>query len=154
MKLLRDRVRPVPFSQVRSGVEESLGREIGEVFSSVDERPLGTASVGAVYSGRLISGEAVVLKVRRPGIAKDIETDLSLLKLLAQQAERVSEEARGLGVSRIVDGFARSLANELNFKHRGPSTPRGSARSWRSTTRRGSSTSPRCSGSCPARPCW
>ncbi len=115
MKILRDKVRPISFSQVRLSVEESLGKKIDEIFSHVDEEPIGTASIGVVYRGVLRDGKDVVLKVRRPGIEKEIETDFSMLKFLALQAEKVSQEAKYLGVSRIVNDFALSLVNELNF---------------------------------------
>jgi ubiquinone biosynthesis protein len=115
MRILRDKVKPIPFKDVRPLVERSLGKPIDQVFSSIDENPIGTASIGVVYKGTLLSGEKVVLKVRRPGIEKMMETDFSILSFLAAQAEKASEEVKYLGVSRVVNDFSLSLVNELNF---------------------------------------
>jgi len=115
MKLLRDKVAPVPFSEVKELVEESLGRPINEVFISINNDPIGTASIGVVYSAILKNNKNVVLKVKRPNIERMMETDFSILKFLCLQAEKVSEEVKFAGVSRIVADFEASLMTELNF---------------------------------------
>lgn len=115
MKMLRDKVKPVDFAEVQPAIEASLGRPIEEVFKSVEKTAIGTASIGVVYKAVLIDGTRVVVKVRRPGIEKEIETDFSILLFLAQQAERVSSELRYLGLSRVVNDFALTLQRELNF---------------------------------------
>ncbi len=115
MKLLRDQVSPLPFSAVRAQVEHSLGRKIEAVFESVDDSPLGTASIGLVYKAKLLSGKDVVLKVRRPGIEDIIDTDLSILLFMATTAEKVGSEVKFLGLSRVIEDFALSLQNEFNF---------------------------------------
>ncbi len=115
MKLLRDKVRPIDFAELEVFVEKSLGKKISDIFQSIEATPIGTASIGVVYRGVLLDGTSVVLKVRRPNIEKEIETDFSILLFLSQQAEKVSSEIKYLGVSRIVQDFATSLQNELNF---------------------------------------
>lgn len=115
MKILRDQVKPVPFSEVRSEVELSLGRPIEEVFNSIDVEPIGTASIGVVFKGELKDGQKVVVKVRRPNIAKMMTTDFSILLLLATQVERASEELKYLGISRLVNDFSATLQTELDF---------------------------------------
>ncbi len=115
MKILRDKVKGVPFSDVRSTIELSLGKSIDQVFKSIDPEPIGTASIGVVFKGELLTGEQVVIKVTRPGIEKMMETDFSILRFLASQAEWASEEIRYLGIRRILDDFSISLINELNF---------------------------------------
>ncbi len=115
MHLLRDKVSPLNFSEVKLQVEESLGRKVDEVFKEIEEKPIGTASIGLVYKATLLSGEEVVLKVRRPKIEKAIGTDLSVLHFIAVQSERAGEEIKYLGLSKILEDFAVSLQNELNF---------------------------------------
>lgn len=115
MRMLRDKVKPVAFDEVKSSIELSMGKKIEEVFSSIEKEAIGTASIGVVFRAVLQDGTPVVIKVRRPGIEKEIETDFSILMFLAHQAERVSGELRYLGLSRIVNDFALTLHRELNF---------------------------------------
>lgn len=115
MKSLRDKVKPISFTELKSEIENSLDKKIEEIFEEIEEKPIGMASIGVVFRGKLKSGEKVVIKVRRPGIKKLVETDFSILRYLASQMEKVSEEIRFLGISRIVDDLGSSLVNELNF---------------------------------------
>lgn len=115
MRMLRDKVKPVPLIEVIALIERSLGKKLDQVFAEVDPNAIGTASIGVVYRAVLLDGTPVVIKVRRPGIEKEIETDFSILMFLANQAERVSAELRYLGVSRVINDFAFTLQRELNF---------------------------------------
>lgn len=115
MKLLRDQVKSIPFSKLKAEVERSLGQKIEDVFESVDETAIGTASIGIVFKAKLKSGEDVVLKVRRPEIHKQINTDFSIIYFLVKRVESVSDEIKYLGISRIIQDFAASINNELNF---------------------------------------
>lgn len=115
MRMLRDKVKPIPLSEVLPSIERSLGKKIDQVFKFVEPKAIGTASIGVVYQAVLLDGTPVVIKVRRPGIEKEIETDFSIVMFLALQAERVSSELRYLGVSRVLNDFAFTLQRELNF---------------------------------------
>ena len=57
---LQDRVAPAPFSQVKPIFEEYCGCT-GEVFSSIDEEPVGSASIALVYRGVLRDGTRVII---------------------------------------------------------------------------------------------
>lgn len=115
MQKLRDQVKPIPLSELTTYIEGHLGKKIEDVFTSIDPNPIGVASIGVVYSGKLKDGSPVVLKVRRPGIEKEIETDFSILLFIAHQLEKVSEELKYLGLSRIIHDFSSTLVKELNF---------------------------------------
>lgn len=115
MKILRDKVKPIPLDEIRPEIEKRLGKKIEEVFQELSPEPIGTASIGIVYKGVLLSGEKVVMKVRRPGIEKLIDTDFSILNFIFQNAEKVSEELRAVGISRVLKDFSASLHTELNF---------------------------------------
>ncbi|RZF23219.1 hypothetical protein DAY19_05470 [Halobacteriovorax vibrionivorans] len=115
MKKLRDQVKPLPFSSVKDEAERSLGKKVEEIFKSIEDKPIGTASIGLVYKAELLTGEKVVLKVKRPKIDRLIETDLSILIFLANQAERATDEIKFLGFSNVLEDFSYSLQSELNF---------------------------------------
>ena len=115
MKILRDKVKPVPYETVKPIIERELGKPIDEIFQSIDPTPLGTASIGCVYKAVLKDGTDVVVKVKRPGIDRMIETDFAILLFMSGQIEKVSEEIKYLGLSRIIHDFGMTLQNELNF---------------------------------------
>lgn len=115
MRMLRDKVKPVGFEDVRNSIEQAFGKKVEDAFLSFEKEAIGTASIGVVFRAVLKDNTPVVVKVRRPGIEKEIETDFSILMFLANQAERVSKELKYLGISRIVNDFGLTLQRELNF---------------------------------------
>ena len=115
MKFLRDKVKKMPFEQVKQEIEKSLEMTVHEIFTELEEKPIGTASIGVVHRGVLKNGKKVVIKVQRPGITRIIETDFSIISFIVAQAEKISDEIKYLGISRLIDEFSMSIQDELNF---------------------------------------
>lgn len=112
---LQDQAPPIPFSDVQQVVAEGLGRPVEEVFAEIDETPLATASIGQAHLARTREGQAVVVKVQRPGISQAMRSDLDLLFLAAKGLEASIDEMRLVTPSAIVAEFEKSLLRELNF---------------------------------------
>ncbi|MCC6199829.1 MAG: phosphotransferase [Moraxellaceae bacterium] len=112
---LQDQTRALPFSQLKPLVEASLGARLSECFREVDEEPVGTASMAQVHRAVTLSGEEVVLKIRKPGIEEKIEADLRLMRKIAEIAEAQSQEMRRYHPVEIMQEFERSLTRELDF---------------------------------------
>lgn len=115
MKKLQDQVKEIPWSQMKEVLEKDLGQKVEDVFSSIESKPIATASIGGVYAAKLKTGEKVVIKIRKPGIRKSIDIDFSLVKNIILQVEKVSEDFRYLGLSRVIDDFHKHISAELNF---------------------------------------
>ena len=109
-------VPAVPWPQLRPALEAGLGRPLAEVFSAVDEEPLAAASVGQVHGARLLDGTPVVVKIQRPGAAAQVSADLDILRRLGTRLERSTGWARALCLGAVIDGFAASLAEELDYR--------------------------------------
>ena len=60
---LRSEVTPMPFQEVLDVIEESYGRSWKRVFSSIEEKPQGSASIAQAHAAVLKTGETVVVKV-------------------------------------------------------------------------------------------
>jgi ubiquinone biosynthesis protein len=114
---LQNRVAPESLEVIRPALEAELGRSVDEVFAEFDWEPLAAASIGQTYLARLHSGEAVVVKVQRPGIADIMERDLAALALLADFAQRRTTFGLGIRSGEVLAQFAISLRAELDFRH-------------------------------------
>ncbi len=84
---LLDRVPAVSFDLVRGIIEDSLGGPLEDLFESVSETPIGSASIGQTHLARTRSGEPVVVKIIKPGIRDTILSDLMLLQILGRFLE-------------------------------------------------------------------
>ncbi len=121
LSLLQDAVPPFPGGQAREIVEQALGKPVGELFASFDERPLASASVAQVHPARLpdgpdgVPGMDVVVKVLRPGIEAAVERDLELLRLLADLADRFVPEAHRLRPREVIAEYEKVILDELDL---------------------------------------
>jgi ubiquinone biosynthesis protein len=113
---LQDQVAPAPPAAVRALLEAELGRPVDEVFAEFDPEPIAAASIAQAYRGRLRGGEAVVVKVQRPGIAESVDRDLLVLDELARVAETRTAWGADYHVTDLATEFADRLREELDFR--------------------------------------
>ncbi len=114
---LQDRVEPFPVAQAREVIESELEQTIEELFADFQDQPLASASIAQVHVATLLTGEEVVVKVRRPDITTKIESDLHLLYWVARQLEDGLPEARAFDPVAIVGEFEKSITKELNLEY-------------------------------------
>lgn len=112
---LQDNVAPLPYEDIASVLLEDLGAAPEEVFSSFDRTPIAAASIAQVHAARLKSGEEVVVKVRRPGMARIVDADLRLLRRLARLAERRMPEVARLRPDELLRAFSKGLSDEMDL---------------------------------------
>jgi ubiquinone biosynthesis protein len=118
LRRLQDDVPPLPFDEMKPAIESELGAPIADIFSSFDEKPLASASIGQVYRARLKTDDgevAVVVKVQRPNIGPTIDRDIDLLYYFARVLERSIPETRIYTPVRLVEEFDRAIRAELDF---------------------------------------
>ncbi len=107
--------RPEPWPTVRAVLAEELGGYASRL-RNIHQEPLAAGSIAQIHRARhKADGAEVVLKIQRPGIAKVVMADLAILRLLARLAERYLLEARPLDPVAMVEEFAVSIGQELDF---------------------------------------
>lgn len=114
---LRADVPPIPFCEMIRCIEESYGAPWDKVFSCIEERPLGSASIAQVHKAVLRDGSVVAVKVRRPGIVQQMSEDITLMKHLLALAEfsLTGRSDAMLTLSGLVSELERTTADELDF---------------------------------------
>jgi len=116
---LQDDVPSFPFEDVTDQLVRELGGPVESFFAEIDPDPLAAASIAQVHRARLISGEDVVIKVRRPGIVELVESDISALMSLARLAERHIPGSEIYDPVGLVREFARTIRREMDFSREG-----------------------------------
>ncbi len=81
LKNLLDRLPVLPFPRYAERVAADLGRPLDAMFTWVDPRPLGSASIAQIHRATTLAGEQVILKVVKPGIRETLTRDARLLRL-------------------------------------------------------------------------
>ncbi len=115
-RLLRDRVAPEPFDQVRRTIEEDLGRPLTEVFVSFDRVPIASASIAQVHAATLRTGERVVVKVQRRTVASLVRLDIAAMSWIAPMLVGRIPVATLTNPPALVELFAETIVEELDFR--------------------------------------
>ena len=115
LRTLLDRVPPIPYEDIRDVIRAELGADPSEIFARFDAEPLASASIAQVHTAELLDGTDVVVKIQRPGIRDRLAADLRILMRLARILERTSAKGRMANPIAVVEDFAATLSEELNF---------------------------------------
>lgn len=121
---LQDAVPPVPHAHVAAVVEAELGAPPDRLFAAFDPTPLAAASIGQVHAARLHSGEEVIVKIQRHGVAVAVARDLDVLLDLAGLVARYTGFGRDHDVLGLAEEFAFTLRCELSYVREGTNADR------------------------------
>ncbi|MBW3093779.1 AarF/ABC1/UbiB kinase family protein [Bifidobacterium sp. 64T4] len=100
---LRADADPMPYQTVVDTLSREYGRPIEEIFSRIDPKPLGSASLAQVHRATLITGEDVAVKVQRPGVRETMAQDVSIMRSLAKVAAKLFPDTQIIDFKGVVE---------------------------------------------------
>lgn len=112
---LRSEVEPMPHEVMLQTLRKEYDRPLEEIFESIDNVPLGSASVAQVHKARLVTGEMVAVKVQRPGIRAIMAQDINIMRSIARHANRVMGDEQFLDIKSVVEELWQSFREETDF---------------------------------------
>ena len=106
--------RPMPFEEAVSVIDESYGRSWKKVFASIEETPIGSASIAQVHRAVLKSGEEVVVKIQRKGIYEMMARDIDFIRKAIKLMPPIS--LKGMAdFDLVLDELWSVTRDEMNF---------------------------------------
>ncbi|PSB12700.1 hypothetical protein C7B62_01045 [Pleurocapsa sp. CCALA 161] len=121
---LQDRVPPFSSELAIAVIEQELGKPISVLFAEFNPTPLAAASLGQVHKARLHTGEDVVVKVQRPGLARLFNLDFEILHHLVRWLNRLLKGIRKFNLEAIYREFFELLYQEIDYIHEGKNADR------------------------------
>ncbi|KAL7576984.1 hypothetical protein ACA910_006738 [Epithemia clementina (nom. ined.)] len=88
MSVLQDQVPPQPFDTVKQIMQSEIP-DLDQKFLSIEEKPIGSASIGQVHRAVLRDGRKVVVKVCYPNAERLLRGDVRTIKAFASLAQPV-----------------------------------------------------------------
>lgn len=121
LTILQDKVAPFPGEQAQQLIEHALGLpSIHTLFQEFELKPLASASIAQVHSAKLAledgTTQAVVIKVIRPDIKKQIIADLELMDSIAILAARFLPDGKRLRPREVVSEYRKTILDELDLQ--------------------------------------
>lgn len=114
--MLQDSLPPIPFAQIAPAIEAGLGKPLSALFASIEEEPVGSASIAQVHRAVTIEGRTVAVKVIRPGVADQFLSDIDTYEWAAARLEERGGELERLRPTRVVANLKRWTVNELDLR--------------------------------------
>ena len=113
---LQDSLPPVPFAAIRREIESSFGKPLEVLFASIEEEPVGAASIAQVHRAVTTEGRTVAVKVLRPGIREKFAEDIQTYEWAAAHLEALGGEAARLRPRLVIANFKRWTLRELDLR--------------------------------------
>ena len=114
--LLQDSLPPVSFDLIRREIESSFGKPLEALFASIEETPVGAASIAQVHRAVTTEGKQVAIKVLRPGIREKFAEDIATYEWAAAHLEALGGEPARLRPRLVIANFKRWTLRELDLR--------------------------------------
>ncbi|MHA3104548.1 ABC1 kinase family protein [Acinetobacter sp. ANC 3791] len=111
-----DQTPKLPFSYIEEVLQQEFAdRNLHDIFASIEEIPLASASIAQVHAAKLVSGEDVVIKVQKPGVETILYTDLNVLHWATKVLEKVVPKVKFASLANIVEEIKTRMVREVDF---------------------------------------
>ncbi|WP_163752104.1 macrolide-binding ATPase MABP-1 [Mycolicibacterium helvum] len=111
-KLQKD-APPLPAAKVHRVLDGQLGTKWRERFTSFDDTPVASASIGQVHKGVWSDGREVAVKIQYPGADEALRADLKTMQRMVSVFKQLSP---GADVQGVVDELIERTEMELDYR--------------------------------------
>lgn len=112
-----DRCNPLPFAKIKHILQQEYGNQFEQVFQSIDEVPLGSASISQVHRAVLKDGTAVAIKVKRNDVTHRIEHDVRQIRKIIHRFGRFVRFRNLFGSDKALDCYLDWIYQETDFEN-------------------------------------
>lgn len=113
---LQDSAPSFSFETVSEIIEDDLGKDIGQLFSSIERDPVACASVAQVHNAVLVDGTPVIVKVQRPDIENKLLEDMDILIGIVRKAPDTLKDVL-LDPVEALEEIKETTKIELDFRN-------------------------------------
>ncbi len=125
LRQLQENVPPINFDDVKIIIETELLDSLEELFVSIDEKPIASASLAQVHFAKMKNGQEIAVKIQRKDVKARVGADLKRLRRLLFLLRLVFP--RRVKRMNLVNGFSefeRYTLQELDYLKEGETIER------------------------------
>ena len=114
LALLQDHVPPDKDFDITSFIDsQQFNYQLA--LSGISELPIASASIAQIYTGKLLDGSSVILKIVRPGIEVAIRENMALLNSLARLANKLAPSIRRYHLPKLMRDQEKIMLKETDM---------------------------------------
>lgn len=115
LKKLRSQVKPMTYSEVIDILNTEYDSKTFSIFSSIEEKPIGSASIAQTHRAVLMDGKNVVIKIERPYVSELMEQDIKVLKSAIRLLHIDKIFSNILDINAFLDEMYQTALEEMDF---------------------------------------
>ncbi|MCY3854370.1 MAG: AarF/UbiB family protein [Thaumarchaeota archaeon] len=108
---LQDKIPPDPFYKIKSIIENEIGKN---KFDYIFPHAISGASLAQAHLAKL-HGKTVIIKVKRPGITKVVETDIEILKKILPIITKFVDSSIKKSMQSMLSQFIETIYEEMDY---------------------------------------
>lgn len=106
---------PLPFKEIEHALENIYSERFSSIFSNIDPKPLGSASLAQVHKATLSNGDVVAVKVQRPGVRATMAQDIDVMRSVAKRLSRFMKDNQMVDLRDVVEELWSTFLEETDF---------------------------------------
>ena len=110
-----DHCSPLPFAKIQQILQREYGNNFSSLFQSIDETPLGSASISQVHRAVLKDGTVVAIKVKRSDVTRRIERDVKQIRRIIHRFGKFVKFRNLFGSDKALDCYLEWIYQETDF---------------------------------------
>jgi len=111
---LQESAPPLPTRVVHKVLAKELGEDWRDNFTSFEDKPTASASIGQVHKGVWKDGRPVAVKIQYPGAAEALISDLNQIQRFAKIFQLVLP---GLDMKPLLEELRARIIEEVDYKY-------------------------------------
>ncbi len=112
-----DNCNPISYDEIEEILRQEYGTDLKKIFSFIEKKPVGSASVSQVHKAKLKTGEEVAIKIKRKDITKKIDEDINRIRKIVHRFGKFVNFSNYTGGDHALDLYLEWIEQETDFIH-------------------------------------
>ncbi len=112
-----DNCNPISYEEIEEILKQEYGTNLEDIFSFIEKKPVGSASVSQVHRAILKTGEEVAIKIKRKDITRTIDEDIKRIRKIVHRFGKFVNFSNFTGGDHALDLYLEWIGQETDFTH-------------------------------------
>ena len=112
-----DNCNPISYEEIEEILKQEYGTNLEDIFSFIEKKPVGSASVSQVHRAILKTGEEVAIKIKRKDITRTIDEDIKRIRKIVHRFGKFVNFSNFTGGDHALDLYLEWIGQETHFNH-------------------------------------